>query len=43
MAIQVAGYVLGWAAVILALPYGLARALWLWLKGTDLRGIGQDG
>jgi hypothetical protein len=41
-AIQVAGYLFGWAAVILALPYGLARALWLHVGGVDLRGIGAE-
>jgi hypothetical protein len=43
MVIQVLGYLSGWALVILALPYGLGRALWLWLKGSDLRGIGREG
>jgi hypothetical protein len=43
MAIQVLGYLAGWALVILALPYGLGRALWLWFKGSDLRGIGREG
>jgi hypothetical protein len=42
MAVQITGYVLGWGAAILALPYGLARALWLHLKGVDLRGIGRE-
>ena len=41
-AIQVSGYLLGWASTILALPYGLARALWLFAAGRDLRGIGQE-
>lgn len=41
-AIQVTGYLLGWGTVILALPYGLLRSLWLYAKGMDLRGIGQD-
>jgi hypothetical protein len=40
-AIQMSGYLLGWAGAILALPYGLARALWLFAKGVDLRGIGR--
>lgn len=40
-AIQVSGYVIGWASAITALPYGLARALWLWMNGRDLREIGQ--
>jgi hypothetical protein len=39
-AIQMTGYLLGWATAIVALPYGLARALWLFAKGVDLRGIG---
>jgi hypothetical protein len=42
-AIQVTGYLLGWAAVGLALPYGLGHALWLHLKGVDLRQIGEAG
>lgn len=42
-AIQMIGYLVGWATVILALPYGLARALWLWLaKNVDLRRVGLD-
>ena len=41
-AIQVAGYLVGWGTVILALPYGLARALWLWVGGRDLKGIGRE-
>lgn len=41
-AIQVGGYLLGWASVAIALPYGLARSLWLWAGGRDLKGIGQD-
>lgn len=40
--IQVGGYVLGWASVAIALPYGLARSLWLWIGGRDLKGIGRD-
>lgn len=40
MTIQMTGYVLGWGTAILALPYGLGRALWLHIKGIDLRGIG---
>lgn len=39
-AIQVSGYLIGWGTVILALPYGIARALWLWVSGRDLKGIG---
>jgi hypothetical protein len=42
MAIQVAGYGLGWATAALGLPYGLVRALWLYAKGTDLRNIGAE-
>jgi hypothetical protein len=42
-AIQMAGYVLGWASVIIALPYGLVRSLWLWLtRNVDLRRVGLD-
>lgn len=41
-AIQVTGYLTGWATAILALPYGLARGLWLFAKGVDLRGIGTE-
>lgn len=41
-AIQVAGYAIGWGTVILALPYGLARSLWLWVGGRDLKTIGRD-
>jgi hypothetical protein len=42
-AIQMIGYLVGWATVILALPYGLIRALWLWLaKNVDLRRVGLD-
>lgn len=41
-AIQVTGYVIGWATTIIALPYGAIRSLWLYAKGTDLRGIGQQ-
>jgi hypothetical protein len=40
--IQVGGYLLGWASVGLALPYGLARSLWLWIGGRDLKGIGRE-
>jgi hypothetical protein len=39
---QVAGYMAGWASVILVLPLGLVWALWLWLKGRDLRQIGTE-
>ena len=42
-AIQVAGYLVGWGTVIVALPYGLVRSLWLWLtKNVDLRRVGTD-
>jgi hypothetical protein len=41
-AIQVSGYVIGWGTVGLALPYGLGRALWMWVIGRDLRQIGVD-
>lgn len=41
--IQVAGYLVGWATSIVALPYGAAKALWLHVKGTDLRRIKSDG
>lgn len=41
-AIQVSGYLIGWASVFLALPYGLGRALWLWVSGRDLRQIGTE-
>lgn len=41
-AIQVTGYLLGWASVLIALPYGLGRALWLWAGGRDLRTIGAE-
>lgn len=40
--IQVAGYGVGWASVILALPYGLVRALWQWASGRDLKTIGRE-
>lgn len=38
--IQVSGYLIGWGSIILALPYGLARAQWLWAGGRDLRQVG---
>jgi hypothetical protein len=42
-AIQMSGYLLGWATVILALPYGLLRSLWLWrARNVDLRRVGLD-
>ena len=42
MAIQMSGYGLGWASSLVALPYGLARAMWLHMKGVDLRQIGTE-
>jgi hypothetical protein len=43
-AIQVSGYLLGWGTVILALPYGVLRSLWLWrARNVDLRRVGLDG
>ncbi len=41
-AIQVSGYALGWLTSVAALPFGLARAGWLHIKGVDLRQIGSD-
>jgi hypothetical protein len=42
-AIQMIGYLVGWATVIIALPFGLIRALWLWLvRKVDLRRVGLD-
>ncbi len=41
-AMQVGGSLIGWASMILGLPYGLARALWLYASGRDLRGIGAE-
>jgi hypothetical protein len=41
-AIQVLGYALGWGLTVPALIYGGARALWLYISGRDLRGIGQE-
>ncbi len=40
--IQVTGYLLGWASIGIALPYGLGRALWLWVNGRDLKDIGRE-
>jgi hypothetical protein len=40
--IQVAGYLIGWTSVIIALPYGLARSLWQWVNGRDLKTIGRE-
>ncbi len=42
-AIQVTGYLIGWASAIITLPYGLAYALWLYFaKLQDLRKIGAE-
>jgi hypothetical protein len=42
-AVQVTGYLVGWGTVVLALPYGIVRALWLWMaRNVDLRRVGQD-
>ena len=41
-AIQVSGYLIGWASVFVALPYGLGRSLWLWANGRDLKTIGLE-
>lgn len=41
-AIQIFGWLIGWATAIIALPYGLIRALWLWAKGQDLRKVGRE-
>ncbi len=41
-AIQVTGYMIGWGVAIIALPYGLGKALWWFIKGVDLRGIGTE-
>ena len=41
--IQVLGYLIGWGTAIIALPYGLFHALWLYLaKSVDLRGIAAE-
>lgn len=40
--IQVLGYLVGWASVVVALPYGMAGALWLWANGRDLKTIGAE-
>lgn len=42
-AIQVTGYLLGWPATVIALPYGLIRALVAYASGQDLRKIGPEG
>ena len=36
------GWLIGWATAIIALPYGLLRALWVFAKGQDLRKIGRE-
>ena len=41
-AIQVTGYLIGWGTAILALPFGLARALWQWANWRDLKSIGRE-
>ena len=41
-AIQVSGYLIGWASVLVALPFGLGRSLWLWASGRDLKTIGIE-
>ena len=41
--IDVAGFALGWAASLIALPYGLLRATWAHLKGEDLRKLTRPG
>ena len=40
--IQVSGYLIGWASSLVALPYGLVRALWLYAKGADLRTLAAE-
>jgi hypothetical protein len=41
--IQVSGYLIGWGTAIVALPYGLIHALWLYFaKSVDLRGISAE-
>jgi len=42
MASQITGYVIGWLTAVLALPFGLVRALWAFAQGNDLRRIGLD-
>lgn len=42
-AIQMAGYLVGWGTVVIALPYGMVRALWLWMsRNVDLRRVGLE-
>lgn len=40
--IQITGFLLGWILSIIALPYGLARSIWLYVRGQDLRKIGAE-
>jgi hypothetical protein len=41
-AIQIIGWLIGWATAIIALPYGLIRSLWAYARGQDLRKIGIE-
>ena len=41
-AIQIIGWLIGWATAIIALPYGLIRSLWAFARGQDLRKIGIE-
>lgn len=41
-AIQLTGFVLGWIISLIALPYGFVRAVWLHIRGVDLRKIGTE-
>lgn len=41
-AIQIIGWLIGWGTAIIALPYGLIRALWVFARGQDLRKIGRE-
>lgn len=42
MAIQIIGYAIGWASVLVALPYGVIRSSWAFARGRDLRKIGHE-
>jgi hypothetical protein len=43
VAIQMIGYGIGWGTSFAAFPYGMVRALWLYVgKSQDLRTIGTD-
>jgi hypothetical protein len=43
IAMQMIGYGIGWGSSFVALPYGLIRALWLYIaKSQDLRKIGVE-